>query len=103
MVRDAWGQVTPLFPPQASEARLVGHRTLTLPGSPVLQADTGLKDSEIRCIASERELAGALPQLARSAGAGPLSEATVEALDEVVADPRRGRIVMAQLVLRVED
>jgi hypothetical protein len=103
MVRDARGQATLLFPPQASGAKLAGHRAMTLPGSPLAQpllAGAELMDSEIRCIASERELAAALPQLA---GPGPLSEATIAALDEAVADPRQGRIVMAQLIVRVED
>jgi hypothetical protein len=106
LLRDARGEMRLLFPPQPDQARIAGDRTLTLPGlwpAAALQAGAGLKDSEIRCIAAERDLAGLLPQLAGATGAVPLLEETVTALDAVTADPRQGQIVMTQLILRVED
>jgi hypothetical protein len=106
LLREVRGEMRLLFPPQPGQARLAGNRTLTLPGtSPAgaLRAGAGLKDGEIRCIASERDLASQLPQLAGAAGAVPLLEETVTALDAVTADSRQGQIVMTQLILRVED
>lgn len=106
VVRDMHGRTVPLFPPQPALARVAGHTALHLPGAwlPLaLRAGDSLKDGEIRCIASERDLAGELPQLAAAAGAAPLSPATIEALDTAMADPRQGRVVMAQLILRVEN
>jgi hypothetical protein len=105
LVRDARGRVVPLFPPRPDLARIKGHEPLTLPGAwlPLaLRADEGLKDGEIRCIAAERDLAAELPELAAVAGGAPLSEAAVAALDDAMADPRQGRVVMTQLILRVE-
>jgi hypothetical protein len=105
LLRDVRGETRLLFPPQPGQARIAGNRTLALPAtSPAaaLRAGAGLKDGEVRCIASERDLAGQLPQLAGAAGAVPLLEETVTALDAVTADPRQGQIVMAQLILRVE-
>jgi hypothetical protein len=55
----------------------------------------------VRCIASEHDLAHELPELAAANGPVPLTEAAVQALDEAMADPRQGRVVMAQLILRV--
>jgi hypothetical protein len=97
MVRDTAGRMLPLFPPLPGQARVESRRALSLPG-PV-----GGDASEIRCMASERDLAADLPQLARPALAEPLSEETITALDRAIADPRQGRIVMAQLILRVEE
>ncbi|MEK0084124.1 DUF4384 domain-containing protein [Benzoatithermus flavus] len=97
MARDTQGQVLPLFPREPGQTRVASRGALSLPVS--VSAD----ESEIRCIASERNLAADLPQLARSTSAGPLSEETMAALDRAIADPRQGRIVVAQLVLRVQD
>jgi len=105
LVRDARGRVVPLFPPRPDLARIRGHEPLTLPGPwlPLaLRADEALKDGEIRCIAAERNLAAELPDLAAVAGGTPLSEAAIAALDEAAADPRQGRMVMTQLIIRVE-
>jgi hypothetical protein len=96
MVRDARGQVLPLFPRAPGGARVESRAVLTLAGLP------GGEESEVRCLASERDLAADLPQLARPAGDAPLPEEALAALDRAIADPRQGRIVMAQLVLRVE-
>jgi hypothetical protein len=106
LIRDAKGQLAPLFPWQASQARVPGQRTLNLPGAwlpRALRAGAELNGSEIRCLASERDLATALPQLAGAAGAGPLPEEAAATLDRLAADPRQGPVATSQLILRVED
>lgn len=105
VVRDARGETVSLFPPRPTLARIDGHRPLRLPGSSLpfaLRAGETLADGEVRCIASERDLAAELPQLASAGMAQPLSAAALEALDATITDPRQGRMVMAQLILRLE-
>ena len=104
VLRDGKGQVLPLFPPQPARARVNHDAALRLPNaaSPfALRAGPGLDGGEVRCIASEHDLADELPELAAANGPVPLTEAAVQALDEAMADPRQGRVVMAQMILRV--
>lgn len=104
VLRDSRGQVLPLFPPQPAQAHIRNGMPLRLPAaaSPfALRAGPGLDGGEVRCIASEHDLARELPELAAARGPVPLTEATVAALDEALADPRQGRVVMAQMILRV--
>jgi hypothetical protein len=106
LLRDVRGEVRLLFPPRPGQGRVASDRTLILPGlwpGIGLRAEAGMKDSELRCIASERDLTGQLPQLAGAVGAVPLQQETVSALDVMTADPGQGQIVMTQLILRVED
>jgi hypothetical protein len=106
LLRGRDGRFSPLFPSQPSQAWTIGHRTLNLPGHSLptgLRARTELDGSEIRCIASERDLATELPLLAGASGVAPLPENTVTALDRAIADSSHGRVVTAQLILRVEE
>lgn len=95
LVRDARGETTRLFPREPGGARVESRAALSLP----MPGMAG--DSEVRCIASERDLAADLPPLAQAA-AEPLPEEAVTALERAIADPRQGRVVVAQLVLRVQ-
>ena len=106
MIRDRDGHLSPLFPWHSSQARIAGHQTLNLPGRsllPALRASTELNGSEIRCFASERDLATELPLLAGASSGDPLPEDTAMALDRAIADSSRQRVVMAQLILRIEE
>ena len=106
MIRDRDGHLSPLFPWHSSQARIAGHQTLNLPDrsqlSP-LRASTELNGSEVRCFASERDLATELPLLAGASSGDPLPEDTAVALDRAIADLSRQRVVMAQLILRIEE
>ena len=104
VLRDGRGQVLPLFPPQPAQAEVRNGVPLRLPSaaSPfALRAGPSLDGAEARCIASEHDLAAELPELAAARGPIPLTDATVAALDDALADPRQGRVVMAQIILRL--
>ena len=95
-----------MFPWHSSQARIAGHQTLKLPDRsplPALRASAELNGSEIRCFASERDLATELPLLAGASSGDPLPEDTAVALDRAIADSSRQRVVMAQLILRIEE
>ena len=104
VLRDERGQVLPLFPPQPTQAQVRNGVPLRLPSaaSPfALRAGPSLDGAVVRCIASEHDLAAELPEFAAARGPIPLTDATIAALDEAVADPRQGRVVMAQMILRL--
>lgn len=104
-MRDMAGRVVPLFPPRPGEAFLSGHTRLALPGERLpfaLRAGDALRDSEIRCIAAERDLAEAVPGLFATGALVPLPAESVAALDRALTDPSRDRVIVAQLILRVD-
>jgi hypothetical protein len=104
LIRDRDGHLSPLFPWQSGQAWIRGHRTLHLSGRSLptaMRARAELDGSEICCFASERDLAAELP-LARAGSGAALPDDTVTALDRAIADSAHGRVVTAQLILRIE-
>ncbi len=105
LLRDRDGNLSQLFPWQASEARIAGDQTLRLPGRwlPVgLRARAELNGSEVRCFASERDLGTELPMLVGGSAGVPLPADAAAALDRAIVTAAHGRVVTEQLILRVE-
>lgn len=102
VMRDARGQVIPLFPPNPSEAKLSARDQLTLPGrSYDLRADTQLSGSTVSCLASRTDLGRSLAELAADGKPKPLSSAAVAAFERAAANRVPGEVDTAQLNLKV--
>lgn len=107
-LRNARGQLTPIFPPGPSASSLVeGHQTLSLPGDrmpmPLKAGDSsGAKtgDQEVRCFAAGRDLGNDLP--GRRDAFRPLSDEAAVKLEQTLNALRQTDLVMAQVILRVD-
>jgi len=102
-LRNARGQLIPLFPPGAgTSAAIAADTPLTMPGDrmplPLLAGESG-GDMEVRCVAADHDLGGDLP--GRADAFRPMSAETVAQLDRALNGMRDGEVVMAQVILRV--
>lgn len=102
-LRNARGQLIPLFPPGAgASAAIAADTPLALPGDrmplPLLAGESG-GDMEVRCVAADHDLGGDLP--GRADAFRPMSAETVAQLDRALSGMRDGAVVMAQVILRV--
>ncbi|HYG85467.1 MAG TPA: DUF4384 domain-containing protein [Azospirillum sp.] len=98
-VRDGRGAVRLLFPTSASAgSAIAGHAPLLLPGERMPVPMVATDDQEVRCFAAERELSDALPH---TVGLVPLTTTETERLERTLA-AGVGRVVMGQVILRVE-
>ncbi|EWY38073.1 hypothetical protein N825_15175 [Skermanella stibiiresistens SB22] len=102
----------PIFPSPESGGSLVkSHTPMTFPGDrmplPLSASDLG-GDSEVRCFAADRDLTPSLPggsQSGAQAGAQafrPMGKDAVERLEATLDGLRQTRLVVAQIVMRVE-
>jgi hypothetical protein len=94
----------PIFPSPNSGGSLVrSHMPLTFPGErmplPLSASEPG-SDSEVRCFAADRDLAADLPSGIQAFK--PLSSDSVKKLEAMLDGLRQTRLVVAQIVLRVE-
>jgi hypothetical protein len=94
----------PIFPSPSSGGSLVkSHSPLTFPGDrmpmPLSASEPG-GDSEVRCFAADRDLTADLPTGSQSFKA--LSPDAVQKLEATLDGLRQTRLVVAQIVLRVE-
>ena len=88
MIRDRDGHLNPLFPLQSAQAEFVATIPSICSGRSlptVMRARAELDGSEIRCFASERDLATELPLAGAGSGAA-LPDEIVTALDQAIAD-----------------
>ncbi|WP_448203129.1 DUF4384 domain-containing protein [Azospirillum sp. sgz302134] len=107
-VRNARGQLTPIFPAGPSASSLVeGHHTLSLPGDrmpmPLRVGDpSGGKpgDLEVRCFAAGRDLGNDLP--GRRDAFRPMSDEAAARLEQTLNSLRQTDLVMAQVILRAD-
>jgi len=102
-LRNARGQLIPLFPPGAgTSARIAADTPLTMPGErmplPLTAGESG-GDMEVRCVAADHDLGGDLP--GRADAFRPMSAETVAQLDRALNGMRDTEVVMAQVILRV--
>ncbi|WP_158284202.1 DUF4384 domain-containing protein [Azospirillum sp. TSO22-1] len=98
-LRDGRGTTVLLFPTGDSRGSQVsGHAPLLLPGDRMPMPLRASTDQEVRCYATERDLSDALP---RTSGLVPLTAAEAERLERALAGAA-GRLVMGQVILRVE-
>ncbi|UEM04770.1 DUF4384 domain-containing protein [Skermanella rosea] len=94
----------PIFPSYQSDGSLVkGHAPLTFPGDrmplPLSASELG-GDGEVRCFAADQDLP---PSLSAEAQAfRPMDGDAVERLEATLDGLKRTRLVVAQIVLRVE-
>jgi len=101
-VRNARGQLIPIFPSTSSSSLVEGSVPLSMPGERMpmpLRASEPAGDMEVRCLAADRDLGSDLP--GRNEAFQPLSEDTVARLDHRLGALRDTEIVMAQVFLRV--
>jgi hypothetical protein len=94
----------PIFPSPESDGSLVkSHTPLTFPSDrmplPLSASEPG-SDSEVRCFAADRDLTADLPSGIQAFK--PLSQGAVEKLEATLDGLRQTRLVVAQIVLRVE-
>ncbi len=94
----------PIFPSPDSGGSLVrSHMPLTFPGDrmplPLSASEPG-GDSEVRCFAADRDLTADLPSGIQAFK--PLSPDAVKKLEATLDGLRQTRLVVAQIVLRVE-
>ncbi len=103
-LRNARGQLTPIFPSGASASSLVeGHRTLAMPGERMpmpLRAGEPAGDQEVRCLAAGRDIGNELP--GRRDAFRPLSDEAAAKLEQTLNTLRQTDLVMAQVILRVD-
>jgi len=93
-----------IFPSPDSNGSLVrSHMPLTFPGDrmslPLSASEPG-SDSEVRCFAADRDLTADLPSGTQAFK--PLSPDAVQRLEATLDGLRQTRLVVAQIVLRVE-
>ncbi|UEM22107.1 DUF4384 domain-containing protein [Skermanella mucosa] len=94
----------PIFPSYQSDGSLVeGHTPMTFPGDrmplPLSASELG-GDGEIRCFAADQDLSPSLPTEAQAFR--PMDGDAVERLEDTLDGLKRTRLVVAQIVLRVE-
>jgi len=94
----------PIFPSPNSGGSLVrSHTPVTFPGDrmplPLSASEPG-SDSEVRCFAADRDLTADLPSGIQAFK--PLSPDAVKKLEAMLDGLRQTRLVVAQIVLRVE-
>ena len=94
----------PIFPSYQSDGSLVkGHTPLTFPGDrmplPLSASELG-GDGEVRCFSAEQELPSSLS--AEAQAFRPMDGDAVERLEATLDGLKRTRLVVAQIVLRVE-
>jgi hypothetical protein len=87
----------------SSGSLVKSHTPLMFPGERMplpLQASEPGMDSEVRCFAADRDLTADLPD--RAQAFRPLSRDAVEKLENTLDGLRQTRLIVAQVVLRVE-
>lgn len=102
VMRDARGEVLPLFPPRSSQARVNAQEAVAVPAAPfALHASPQLAGT-VRCIASPSDLRSRLAEVAVGGAPRPLSRSTVAAFDSMAVNHRPGEVATGEMTLRVQ-